>query len=223
MAQLRIPEEYAPGLAQIVSLPDEAIHELISALGESPPSLDVKAVASRVSANVAAISSKDLTRILVALLSLYSVRAVSETGADEFVDDICRAMKRSKRPELALDDPDIDSRFRDRLKRLLEFSALKTASKAVFLQHEHEHTLCTARIFTDARPVYDQDPTSPPSAVAITHILKLAYHEGNKLEEIHVALDKSDMLKLKSLIDRAESKAAGLRRVFDTARILVIE
>jgi hypothetical protein len=223
MAQLRIPEEYAPGLAKIVSLPDEVIEGLTSALAESPPSLDVKAVTSFISTRLPAISSKDLGRILVALLSLYSVRAVSETGTEEFVEDVSRAMKRSRRPELALNDPAIESRFRDRLKRLLGSSALKIASKAVFLQHEHEHALCSARIFTDARPVYDQEPTSPPSAAVITHMLKLAYHEGNRLEEIHVALDGADLLKLKSLIDRAESKAAGLRRVFSAANIPVIE
>jgi hypothetical protein len=223
MAQLKIPDEYAPGLAQIVSLPDEAIRELGSALEESPPSLEVKAVTSFVAAKMPAMSSKDLNRILVALLSLYSVRAVSEAGTDEFVDDISQAMKRSRRPELGLNDPDIERRFRDRLKRLLDFSALKTASKAEFLQHEYEHSLCAARIFTDARPIFDEDPTSPPSAVVITHMLKLAYHEGGKLEEIHIALDSADLLKLKSLIDRAESKAAGLRRVFGTATIPVIE
>src|SRR6266478_2557698 len=112
MAELRIQDEYTRGLAQIVSLPDEAIHELASALAESPPSLDVKAVTSFVSKKVRIISSKDLSHFLIALLSLYSVRASSETGVDEFVDDISRAMERSGRPELALNDPDIEVRFR---------------------------------------------------------------------------------------------------------------
>ena len=223
MAQLRIPDEYAPGLAQILSLSDEAIGELATALGESPPSLDVKAVSSFVSQKVSAIPSRDLTRILVALLSLYSVRAVDEAGADDFVADVSRAMRHSGRAELAFKDSDAEKLFKQRLKRLLEFSALKVASKAVFLQHEHEHSLCTARIFTDARPVYDQDPTLPPSAVVISHMLKLAYHEGSNLEEIHIALSKADLLRIKGLIERAELKAAGFRKVFDMAKISVIE
>jgi hypothetical protein len=93
----------------------------------------------------------------------------------------------------------------------------------MFLQHEHEHALCNARIFTDARPVYGEDPTTLPSAAVITHMLKLVYHEGSKLEEIHVALDTADLLKLRSLIDRAQSKVAGLRKVFDSTNVPVIE
>jgi hypothetical protein len=223
MAQLRIPDEYAPGLAQIVLLPDEAINELVSVLGESPVSVDVDAVTALLSVKVSTISNRDLKRIVVALLALYSVRAVSEAGTEEFVADVSRAMKRSRHPELALTNPDIESRFQERITRLLGLSTLRTASKAVFLQHEHEHALCTARIFTDARPVYAEDPTSPPSAVVIMHMLKLVYHEGREVKEFHVALDKADLVTLKSLLNRAESKAASLRVVFDKEKIAVIE
>jgi hypothetical protein len=225
MAQLSIPDEYVAGLAHFITLPDEAIHELALALSESPASLDVKnsnAVTSLVSAKAPTIPTKTLRRVMAALLSLYTVRAASETPTDEFLDDVVRAMKRSRRPELSLDDTNAD-RFRNRLKTLLSLSTLTTASKAVVLQHEHEHTLCTARIFTDARPAYGEDVASPPSAVAIMHMLKLTYHEGNRTEEIHIAFDKADLLTLKSLIARAESKAVGLRKVFESAHIPVIE
>ena len=224
--QLTIPEEYAAGLAHLVSLPDEAIHELTLALGESSASLDVKdanAVTSLISTRVPSIPTRDLRRVMASLLSLYSVRASSEVSTDEFVEDIVRAMKRSKRTDLSLDKPDIDRNFKSRLKTLLASSALTTASKAIVIQHEHEHTLCTLRIFTDARPVYGEDVTSPPSAVAVTHMLKLTYHEGERTEEIHIAFDKQDLLSLKSQIARAESKVAGLRKVFESAKIPVIE
>ena len=112
MPQLTIPEQYVVGLAQIVSLNDEVIDELASALAKSPTSLDIRAATSLVSSRVPAVSNKDLRHILTALLSLYSVRAFSEVGTDDFVDDITRAMKRSKRPELALDDSEIGNRFR---------------------------------------------------------------------------------------------------------------
>jgi hypothetical protein len=226
MPQLTIPEEYTAGLAQLVALPDEAIRELTLALAESPASLDVKnanAVTSLISARVPSIPTKDLRRVMAALLSLYSVRASSEVPTGEFLEDIIRAMKRSRRSDLSLNSPAIESNFRNRLQTLLALSALTTATKAVVIQHEHEHTLCTLRIFTDARPVYGEDVTSPPSATAITHMLKLTYHEGDDTKEIHVAFDKDDLLNLKSQIARAESKAAGLRKLFESAKIPVIE
>ena len=202
MPQLTIPEEYATGLAHLVALPEEAIRELTLALAESPASLNVRdtnAVTSLVSARVPSIPTKDLRRVMATLLSLSSVHVSTEISIDEFLDDIVQAMKRSKRPDLSLDDPAIDRRFRNRLKPLLKLSTLTTASKAIAIQHEHEHTLCTLRIFTDARPVYGEDVTAPPSAVALTHMLKLTYHEGNvgnRTEEIHIALDKQDLMNL---------------------------
>lgn len=224
MARLTIPDQYAPGLAQIASLPDSALQEILSALAVSPPLLDVKSATALISSKVPTISNKHIRNFLVALLSLYSLRAVRQLDSEELAADISRAMKRSGRPELALDS-ETEERFRKRLSLLLGFKTLMTASKAVFLKHEHEHTLCNARIFTDARPIYADDPASPPSATVITHMLKLAYHQGisGDVNEIHIALDKSDLLKLKELIERAESKASSLRQVFESGNIPVIE
>lgn len=226
MPQLTIPEEYVAGLGHIVVLPDEAIRELTAALSESQAALDItdpSGVTSLISGKVPAIPTKELRPIMAALLSLYVVHGASEVSAEQFLNDVMRAMKRSRRPELAIDDPNIDKKVRDRLKALLGLGALTAASKAVVLQHDHEHTLCTARIFTDARPVYGDDVAAPPSAVVLTHMLKLTYHEGNKLEEIHIAFDKADLLNLKSLIARAETKASGLKKIFDAGHIPVME
>ena len=170
MPYLTIPDEYAPGLAQLIALPDQAIRELTSALAESQAFVDIKDASvgtSLISAKVPSVPVKDLRRIMAALLSLYSVRASFDVSAEEFLEDLVRAIKRSRRPELTLDDPDLDRAFRHRLRELLALSGLTTASKAIVLQHEHEHTLCTARIFTDARPVYGEDVTTPPNAIAV--------------------------------------------------------
>jgi len=226
MPRLTIPDEYVQGLAQLISLPDEAIRELTIALAESQVSLDVKdssAGTSLISSKIPSIPTKDLRHIIATLLSLYNVRASSDVPIETFLEDVVAAAKRSRRPELSLDTPDKDRTFRSRLKALLALSALTTASKAIVIQHEHEHTLCTARIFTDARPVYGEDVTAPPNAVAISHMIKLTYHEGDKTEEIYVALDKEDLANLKSQIERAEAKADGLRKVLETSKLLVIE
>jgi hypothetical protein len=226
MPHLTIPDEYAAGLAQLITLSDEAVQELTSALAESQSSLDIKAAdagTSLISSKVSSIPTRDLRRVLASLLSLYSVRASSDVSIEEFLDDIVLAMKRSKRSDLSLESAEVDQKFRNRLRVLLALSALTTASKAIVIQHEHEHTLCSLRIFTDARPVYGDDVMSPPSAVAITHMLKLTYHEADKTEEIYIAFDKEDLLSLKSQITRAESKAASLHMIFERANLPVIE
>jgi hypothetical protein len=226
MRRLTIPDEYVGGLAQLVTLSDQAISELRAALAETQASLDVKdssAGASLISSKISSIPTKDLRRIMASLLSLYTVRANSDISMDDFVEDVVQAMKRSRHPELSLKTPEIDQAFRNRLGALLAVRALTIASKGVVIQHDHEHTLCTLRIFTDVRPVYGEDVTSPPSAAAITHMLKLTYHEGDEMREIHVALDKDDLLNLKSQIIRAEHKAAGLHKFFEASKLPIID
>lgn len=227
MAQLRIPEEYAGGLGLIATLPDDAVGELAIALtGETLPSLDAKNAnrsTGLISAKVPSIPIKDLRQIVATILSLYSVLVTSDVSVDDFVNDIIEAMRRSKRPDFSLQDPESPPRVQKRLKSLLGSNALTIAAKAVAIQHEHEHTLCTLRIFTDARPVYGDDVSTPPSAVAVTHMLKLTYHEGRDTKEIHIALDKDDLTNLKAQIVRAESKVSGLRKVFQESTVLVIE
>lgn len=226
MPQLTIPEEYVAGLAQLIALPDEVVRELTVALSESPASglvTNPGAVTSLISAKVPSIPTNELRRVVAVLLSLYAVLGSSETSADEFLNDLVRAMTRSRRTELAIDDPAIDKIFRARLKALLSLGGLTIASKALMLQHEHEHSLCTARIFTDARPVYGDDAAQPPSAAVIMHMLKLTYHQGSKTEEIYISLDKDDLQSLKDMIARAEAKAIGLRKVFEATSIPVME
>jgi hypothetical protein len=224
MPQLTIPEEYAAGMAQLLALPDDAVRELTLALAGTP-FLDIRnadAVTSAISASVPSVPANDLRPVMATLLALSSVSASSDVSTEEFVDDIVRALKRSRRSDLSLDDSSV-SRTRNRLKTLLSLGALTTPAKAAAIQHEHEHTLCTLRIFTDARPVYGDDPAAAPSAVAITHMLKLTYHEGAKTEDIYIAFDKQDLLNLKSQIARAESKASSLRTVFTSVSVPVIE
>jgi hypothetical protein len=122
MPNLTISEEYSIGLAQLATLPEEAIHELTLALTESPSSLSIRnadAVTSLVSAKVPSIPAQNLRHIIATLLSLHLIRASAEMCGDEFVENVVQAMKRSRRPDLSLDDATIDRNFRNRLRTLL--------------------------------------------------------------------------------------------------------
>ena len=221
---MKIPARYVPGMAKIISLPDESIEELREALSKLWPSTDIKAIASEVAASVKSVSRQDVSRIVRTIVSLYVARSYSESptaSLDEFVEDIWEALSESERKELQV-LPEDKKRIKARLQRLLDFDAFNVASKAMSLRQEHERVFCAARILTDARPVYGSDPKGRPRAAVITHTLKIAYHEGGpEVKEIYVVVDAADIKELKALLDRAESKSASLKALFDSMNVPV--
>lgn len=219
MAQLRIPEEYVPGLVQIIKMPDPTVEELSAALSRLPPSLNTKSISKTVSEKIKGVPEKDLRRIVRTLVSLYSVHASSKATFSDFVDDILAAMARSDNRELASADKE---KTAVRLRRLLSSDALKLASKGLFLRIEHERVFCSARILTDSRTVYSEDPTVPPTGAVITHMLKVAYHHGDRLREIYFAMDAGDLKELRELLDRAEAKAKTLEAVLGEAGLQIV-
>jgi hypothetical protein len=219
MAQLRIPEDYAPGLVQIIKMSDTTVEELSAALARLPPSLNTKSISKTLSEKIKGVSEKDLRRIVRTLVSLYSVHASSKSTFSDFVEDIIAAMARSDNRDLAnADKKEVGAR----LTKLLNSDALKLASKGLFLRVEHERVLCSARILTDSRTVYGEDPSVRPTGAVITHMLKLAYHHGDRLREIYLAMDAGDLRELRELLDRAEAKAKTLEAILTAAGLQVI-
>jgi hypothetical protein len=219
MAQLRIPDEYVPGLVQIIKIPDTIVEELSVALARLPPSLNTKSISKALSLTIKEVPEKDLRQIVRTLVSLYSVHASSKSSLSDFVEDIGAAMARSDNRDLAGADKEL---IAARLTKLLSSDALKLASKGLFLKVEHERVLCSARILTDSRTVYSEDPTVRPTGAVVTHMLKLAYHHGDRLREIYVAMDAGDLKELRELVDRAEAKAKTLETVLGQAGLQVI-
>jgi len=218
MTELTIPEVYAPGLAQIITLPDEAIDSLCSALDKTSEPVKVKSLASDISEQIS-VPKADLRNIIRTLISLYSLQSAQDASPQELAKDIARAAQRSGRPELVIADMD---RLAGRLVRLLGFTGLRIASKAIALENDYEHSLCRARILTDARPVYSDDPTAPPIAAVIVHTLKLAYHEGAEVKELYLAMNAGHLSHLKAVIERAEAKAKGLESVLESGKLRVV-
>lgn len=110
------------------------------------------------------LSASDASELKDAVLELYRVREYFDETVPEFANGIAIALQE------ALDFPIAEvSAFESRLARLLTITPLGIDSKAKILKREYERKFCTARILTDARPVYADDPSGPPSAMMIMH------------------------------------------------------
>ena len=118
MLALNIPEEHRPGLALLRNMPEEAFATAIVALEHSPDSTPA----------IPSVSPEDAEVFKSALDTMYAVRAYSDVGLDEFVDDICDAL-RSVDELPSSDEP----KFSERMARILNIEHLSVDAKAVLL------------------------------------------------------------------------------------------
>lgn len=208
MAELSIPEEQQPALNRIRTMPEESLRAFASAMERSPNTVP----------SVQGLSPDEAEMIQEAVMELYRVREFFSMEPPAFVEDMAESLQELEGfPAAEL------PAFKERLTRLLTMDSVSIAAKAASLKLEYERRFCTARILTDARPIYGADPSQPPDAAMIMHVLRISYHDDTSdLREVFIAMDGDDVTTLRDLLDRAEKKAQSLQSVFAAANVKVV-
>jgi hypothetical protein len=99
-------------------------------------------------------------------------------------------------------------------------NAVSLSYKAQRLTYMRENVYQQAEIITDARPVFDEKGQKIVEYI-IAHYLVITYFRHGRVENVHLALDAADVLKLHNVCDRAVIKARALKNELgDRARIL---
>lgn len=221
LSELNIPSEHQRGLRKLEALSDQQAREFLSAIKKAAQKAETDSLVVSDIPEISGLPRKDQEEILDTVESLYKVRANADVSVDEFVSDICDFLRSSESIEFRLSAIQIGP-MSSRLTEFLSIEALDQAAKAVELRYEHERTLCHLRVLTDARPIFGDDTVERPEAAVIFHMLKIAYHESNRIREIFFSLDENDLQELKKAILRAELKGKSLREALSGANIRVI-
>jgi|SRR6266853_666896 len=208
MAELAIPKERRAALNKLRRLPESALNALVSALERSSKNLPP----------VEGLSPEEFEEMKDLVVELYGVRSYFHSTVPEFVADTAESLQKAE--SLSLDEL---SAFKNRLTRLLTIESLSVVQKAESLKAEYEHIFTSARLLTDARPVYGADPSNAPVAALVIHTLRVTYlDESSRPREIYFAMDGNDLAALRKILDRAETKAKSLESVFSAANVRVL-
>ncbi len=216
---MRVPKQHVNGLLVVARFSDDDVSRTLSAL-DDPKLHDIEQTAAAL-VKQTAFSSEEISQAINTAMSLANARADSGSSLRDFADELIHSIKEDPRKELHL-EPHRETQLANNLSRLLADNGLVVASKSIYLRRDYEHTFCRARILTDIRPVFGEDPTPPPSAAIIIHALQLVYHEGSSTKEIHIALDGGDLSSLKLQIERAQDKAKSLKTLLTGAKVPTI-
>jgi hypothetical protein len=212
---LKIPDEHAAGLVKLQSLSSEKSSLLRDALASAAAKKDSADFSPTDIGPIEGLAETEVEDIVDAITGLYHAHAFYETPINQFLDEIVATMKAARKSGFSTDVGAIDT-FKERVRSFLDINQIALAAKSNVLGFEHERIVHGLRILTDARPIFGIDVEKPPEAIAIGHMLKLAYHRGGRVEEEFFALDEEDLQTLKKAVQRAELKAISLRSMLAT-------
>lgn len=161
---------------------------------------------------------KDVTKLVFMFLSMYRA---AEGAPRAFAKSVSEATC----DLLGSANPNVDwQAFTDDLTSLLECDeSIGIAAKTLDVRQEYPKVFCSSRVLSDIRPVFGKDPTSPPLAGAVMHVLRLSYHKSSEHREFYVALDAADLRQLRSVLDRATKKEESLRKQIEESGMVFLE
>jgi len=206
-----IPKDDREGFAVLRNLTDDAFNQLLIAVESDEPDYS----------SIKDVTGQEVERLIDAVTSADFVRASADVPLDKFVNDVCESLLDSEPDFFKSSD---EHKFQDRAARIFAVERFFILAKALVLRNEHERQFCKARIFTDIRPVFPDDPKSHPSAVVITHTLKIEYHgQGGRLQEINLGISLGSMTKLANVLTRATQKTESLRDTLGETDLVLID
>ena len=218
--RVSIPENELPSLKLLAHADFDFLSTLAQALATQPPSLDVNATCRSV-AEQTHLALETVRPIVGILWRLAFVQRRLGLAADAFFDALAAGLKEADGWDAA--DAESWSSRREYVARALEPSGtIAVAAKAGELLLEQQLVFCTARTLTDVRPVFDESAEHIQLFLPF-HTLAITCHEAGETREIHIAMDLSDMIRLREQLERAERKETLVRQRLTDAGLSVIE
>lgn len=143
-------------------------------------------------------------RLLVsALVSMLNAIFSHSVPYNDFTSNVTRSADLSLQPEDR-------KRLRDTLTRLLTSPVLEASGKAANIASENERNFHTARVLTQIRPIFRNDPTHPPLGGVVLHELHLNAWSDESDHTYVVTLSSGDLQSLQRVVERALAKSQSL-------------
>lgn len=211
MARLFLADSQRTALSRLGRIDEVEAAALVAAFAKLRAYLTVDALAA--AARQAAPSLDPVDDVIVTLLGLTT--ETRHLQSEEIGHLVAESL------DGILDETGLDiDRVVDVVAQLTATRALRTSANAHEVLAQHDRNFQGARIFTDLRPLFDTDPEQPPSGAVIVEMLQLETWSGDgATETVRVAMDRTDLLELRAVIDRAIKKTDSLRRLMEESGI----
>ena len=221
-AQFVIPESaYAP-LRDLIEMKAEDFDAFVSGLTSATPSFSIATLTRHIARSAERVPKSVIGALVNEVITLEYLKQDSEMSVTEFADEVAAAALQA-----ACDDfvclPEDSKTLSARLDRIFSSDhVLELNTKAMAVLTDHENLFKSAKILTDARPVFDDDGTKI-EAFAIVHMLRIHFEQDQVHKDFFVALDVGDIPRIRAVIDRAERKAKILQNTLKATQVSYLD
>ena len=215
MTKFHVPDRHVGALKYLASVDATGFEGLLSALSNEPASSRAQ-LETRVGQVLPASDVGFKTPLVGAILSLCVVRSSNEAKPDGFATELAAA------EELEFNAEERKT-FEERLMQVLSLGPLTNLAKAANLIAENANLFGEARVITDIRPVFADDPATTPTGAVIMHTLKVDYYSDEDFRADFFVLDDVDLVKLRKAIDRAIEKSESLQALLSSAGLAAMQ
>lgn len=146
-------------------------------------------------------SERDRLLLCESLTGVHYLRLAPNSNLEGFLRDVESAWQSEK-----ISAGDLEW-FTANIRVVWRSRVLRASIKAWTLISDHDKLYLSSRIFTDIRPVFEDDVAEPMLASLVMHSLKITLRVNGKSESIYIAVDNQDLMELKNTVDRAIKKA----------------
>lgn len=196
---LRIPPAHRDAIAVLRSISDDQFEQLRANLADVPAFAGSSGLTAQAS-HTEGQTADEAQAIVLALLSLYAQLKFHGWTSEDLAVGVAHS---SDLPE----SDDVPEKLAQRLQALLDLESVVTTGRALDLLTEHEHMFHSARILTDIRPVFSDDPKEPPSGALVIESLKVDYFDEGTTRSMYLALSTTELRNLRDTVDRALQKS----------------
>jgi hypothetical protein len=148
--------------------------------------------------------------IVRGLVRTYLTRSQLDATNEATVEAIAANLEKANKTKALNVWNDSKTKIVQALDALNDEHALVLSLKAEFVAGSRPNILISMRLFTDARPVFNEAGDRVLFNV-IGHTLSLEYREEDRRQEIHLSLDGGDIAQLFELCMQADAQAAALK------------
>ena len=200
--QIMLRKEQVENLKLLYGLGAKAIKEITEEIKKKEPVILEPSQLYETLINLTPGSAFDKENIANLIVGLYNIRRKSDIE----IEDLLKSLK-----EAVLSD-DLSEEERSRwdsaepvLGELLSIQSIGSAVKAIDLSYDYANICRGAKIITDIRPVFDEEPSDIIASI-ISYCLRLNYESRDGIESLSIALDEQDIMNLKKNCERALKK-----------------
>ncbi len=217
--RLKIPEGYLSGIKALSALSEDDTSVICDALSLIEPCFSPHALTSAVA--VKSGLNREVTRdVIFVLVSLYLAWSEINLSLDEFIQTVVNAA----RDDMKIESAGLES-LNQNLSVLLQLDrSVGVTARASDVMTTFDHVFDSTRVVSDLRTLFTTEPTDPqPLAAVITHTLKIEFYKDRKKQAFYVAMNSTDISKLKNTLERALNKEEQLESIAKKSGLPVLD